>query len=172
MKILWWKKTKLRNMKMASIPILCVCEKLSSVYFAHKLTFTHTRITTLLITAADPGFPRWERAPSPKMGAPTYYLVKSVPKSAWKLRELDGERGARLWRPRPLGTRQWIRSSNVPFSESTRLKTIKTVALLGLGFRAQVTWPVMILNFILQLKTVFWSYVDIYNFDTHEYKEH
>ena len=39
---------------------------------------------------ADPGFPRRGGA-NPKVGAPTYYLVKNFPKTAWKWKNLDPE---------------------------------------------------------------------------------
>ena len=48
-------------------------------------------------TVADPGFLR-RGAPTPEVGALTYYLAKFFPKTAWKWKKLDLE-GARPWRP-------------------------------------------------------------------------
>ena len=62
-------------------------KKLSSVYFAHKVTFTYTWISTLLITVADPGFPRRERAPSPKMAMGTNLLFgQKCPQKCMKIK--------------------------------------------------------------------------------------
>ena len=46
-----------------------------------------------------------EGAPTPKVGAPTYYLVKNFAKTAWKWKNLDPE-----WRARILGAP--LRSAN------------------------------------------------------------
>ena len=35
-------------------------------------------------------------APTSKVGAPTYYLAKFLPKTAWKWKNLDREGGARV----------------------------------------------------------------------------
>ena len=56
-----------------------------------------TLVEFLHLPVADPGFPRGGDA-NPKVGAPTYYLVKNFPKTAWQWKNLDRGR-ARPWGP-------------------------------------------------------------------------
>ena len=42
----------------------------------------------------DPGFPRRGRVPTPRFGTKSYYLVRFLPKTAWKWKKLDRGRAS------------------------------------------------------------------------------
>ena len=57
-------------------------------------------VLTMQLPVADPGFPRYG-APTPKVGALTYYLANFFPENWMKMKEIGPTGDVRPWRPPP-----------------------------------------------------------------------